>query len=150
MDQRLSGSGGANRTSKLMFFWEDHKFVVILVSCLVLPFIFVPVWILAFLVIRVRNALGLSRQHTPSDELTDLADIPEQSCAERRSNMKTLEQVAFSVGYFDLQLHYLQLAQARELYSISPVFCRTQKTGIVQDGGISTEGVVPVSVHVGI
>lgn len=98
MSQSRSGSTEPNRTSKLRFFWEDHKFVVILVSCLVLPFIFVPVWMLVFLVFRVRNALGRSSRHLPSDELTDVAGIHEQSFAERAAEKEKVEQVVSSVG----------------------------------------------------
>lgn len=100
MNQRRSGSAEPNRTSKLRFFWEDHKFVVILVSCLVLPFIFVPVWILVYLVFRVRNVLERSRQPLASDQLTDVAGIHEQSFADRGTKMEKVEQVASSVGLF--------------------------------------------------
>ena len=100
MNQRSSDSAEPNRISKLRFFWEDHKFVVILVSCLVLPFIFVPVWILVFLVFRVRNVLKRSRQYLPSDEPTDVAGIHEQSSAEHGPRMEKVEQLTSSVGVF--------------------------------------------------
>ena len=98
MNQLRSGSTEPNRTSKLSYYWENHKFVVILVSCLVFPVIFVPVWVLVYLVFRVRNALGQSRQHLRADEPIDVADIHQQSLAERGTKMEKEEQIVSAVG----------------------------------------------------
>ena len=100
MDQLRSGSTEPNRTAKLMVFWEDHKLAVILVSCFALPIIFVPVWILVFLVPRARNALGLSRRLPPSEGLSDVADASEKGFADRKSKMEAVEQLEFPVGLF--------------------------------------------------
>jgi len=81
-----------------MVFWEDHKLAVILVSCLALPIIFVPVWILVFLIPQARNALGLSGRLPPSEEPADVANASEHGFADRKSKMEAVEQLEFPVG----------------------------------------------------
>ena len=100
MDQPRNGAAEPSKTDKLMVFWEDHKLAVILVSCFVLPIIFVPVWILVFLVTPARNALGLSRRLPSSDGITDVANASEQGFADRKSRMETVEQLEIPVGLF--------------------------------------------------
>ena len=98
MTQSHNDSSESNKKSKLRYFWEDHKFTVVLVSCLVLPFIFIPVWIVVFTVARIRRAFGRPDQPRPADALSDSAIAPARSVGDPGTREPKPGQVGSYVG----------------------------------------------------